>query len=168
MALNSCTCYRLLGDKSPFSQQNLQGDALDRDEETARIQCKSFHSPFKKIPHWLVFSSTYKLSLWLILWFVLNSVSVYHPVQNQLLLFYVYSSMWLMSFIQNRYIFFHDYWHMVNFSCKLLQNNQFFPSLLVAVFEWVLTCEFLHVIIALSTLSFFVHHTKMLFSGLLF
>ncbi|AES86930.2 plant nuclear matrix protein [Medicago truncatula] len=30
--------FRLLGDKSPFSQQNLQGDALDRDEETARIQ----------------------------------------------------------------------------------------------------------------------------------
>ncbi|KAH6813018.1 nuclear matrix protein [Perilla frutescens var. frutescens] len=30
---------RLLGDKSPFSQQNLQGDAVDRDEETSRIQC---------------------------------------------------------------------------------------------------------------------------------
>ncbi|KAF5725684.1 hypothetical protein HS088_TW23G00411 [Tripterygium wilfordii] len=30
--------FRLLGDKSPFSQQNLQGDANDRDEETARIQ----------------------------------------------------------------------------------------------------------------------------------
>ncbi|XP_058729098.1 AUGMIN subunit 7 [Vicia villosa] len=30
--------FRLLGDKSPFSQQNLHGDALDRDEETARIQ----------------------------------------------------------------------------------------------------------------------------------
>ncbi|KAK7286920.1 hypothetical protein RJT34_22282 [Clitoria ternatea] len=30
--------FRLLGDKSPFSQQNLQGDGLDRDEETARIQ----------------------------------------------------------------------------------------------------------------------------------
>lgn len=29
----------LLGDKSPFSQQNIQGDAIDRDEETARIQC---------------------------------------------------------------------------------------------------------------------------------
>ncbi|KAJ4825551.1 AUGMIN subunit 7 [Turnera subulata] len=29
---------RLLGDKSPFSQQNLQSDAMDRDEETARIQ----------------------------------------------------------------------------------------------------------------------------------
>ncbi|KOM58067.1 hypothetical protein LR48_Vigan11g110000 [Vigna angularis] len=29
---------RLLGDKSPFSQQNLQGDSLDRDEETGRIQ----------------------------------------------------------------------------------------------------------------------------------
>ncbi|KAL0308797.1 UNVERIFIED_CONTAM: AUGMIN subunit [Sesamum radiatum] len=28
----------LLGDKSPFSQQNLQGDAVDRDEETSRIQ----------------------------------------------------------------------------------------------------------------------------------
>ncbi|CAI0385138.1 unnamed protein product [Linum tenue] len=28
----------LLGDKSPFSQQNLQGDAMDRDEETSRIQ----------------------------------------------------------------------------------------------------------------------------------
>lgn len=31
--------YRLLGDKSPFSQQNLQGDTMDRDEETSRIQC---------------------------------------------------------------------------------------------------------------------------------
>ncbi|KAA3468561.1 AUGMIN subunit 7 [Gossypium australe] len=30
--------FRLLGDKSPFSQQNLQGDATDRDEETSRIQ----------------------------------------------------------------------------------------------------------------------------------
>ncbi|TYI16484.1 hypothetical protein ES332_A08G258500v1 [Gossypium tomentosum] len=30
--------FRLLGDKSPFSQQNLQGDAMDRDEETSRIQ----------------------------------------------------------------------------------------------------------------------------------
>ncbi|KAK9115521.1 hypothetical protein Sjap_014468 [Stephania japonica] len=30
--------FRLLGDKSPFSQQNLAGDGLDRDEETARIQ----------------------------------------------------------------------------------------------------------------------------------
>ncbi|XP_065854504.1 AUGMIN subunit 7 [Euphorbia lathyris] len=30
--------FKLLGDKSPFSQQNLQGDAMDRDEETARIQ----------------------------------------------------------------------------------------------------------------------------------
>ncbi|XP_054802401.1 AUGMIN subunit 7 [Prosopis cineraria] len=29
---------RLLGDKSPFSQQNLQGDVLVRDDETARIQ----------------------------------------------------------------------------------------------------------------------------------
>ncbi|CAN1310997.1 AUGMIN subunit 7 [Linum perenne] len=28
----------LLGDKSPFSQQNLQGDGMDRDEETSRIQ----------------------------------------------------------------------------------------------------------------------------------
>ncbi|XP_027940654.1 AUGMIN subunit 7-like isoform X2 [Vigna unguiculata] len=28
----------LLGDKSPFSQQNLQGDSLDGDEETSRIQ----------------------------------------------------------------------------------------------------------------------------------
>ncbi|KAF5951253.1 hypothetical protein HYC85_009197 [Camellia sinensis] len=39
--------FKLLGDKSPFSQQNLQGDAMDRDEETARIQylggdCKVF------------------------------------------------------------------------------------------------------------------------------
>ncbi|CAL5382390.1 unnamed protein product [Camellia sinensis] len=32
--------FKLLGDKSPFSQQNLQGDAMDRDEETARIQLK--------------------------------------------------------------------------------------------------------------------------------
>ncbi|KAK4372270.1 hypothetical protein RND71_007654 [Anisodus tanguticus] len=30
--------FKLLGDKSPFSQQNLQGDAVDRDEETSRIQ----------------------------------------------------------------------------------------------------------------------------------
>ncbi|KAI4320323.1 hypothetical protein MLD38_033819 [Melastoma candidum] len=30
--------FRLLGDKSPFSQQNSQGDAMDRDEETSRIQ----------------------------------------------------------------------------------------------------------------------------------
>uniref|UniRef100_A0A0R0E2Z5 AUGMIN subunit 7 n=1 Tax=Glycine max TaxID=3847 RepID=A0A0R0E2Z5_SOYBN len=30
--------FRLLGDKSPFSQQNIQGDGLDRDEETGRIQ----------------------------------------------------------------------------------------------------------------------------------
>nr|TKS01691.1 hypothetical protein D5086_0000170160 [Populus alba] len=29
---------RLLGDKSPFSQLNLQRDTMDRDEETARIQ----------------------------------------------------------------------------------------------------------------------------------
>lgn len=42
--IDTCTYNRLLGDKSPFSQQSLQGDALDRDEETARIQCKSFHS----------------------------------------------------------------------------------------------------------------------------
>ncbi|KAJ6401628.1 hypothetical protein OIU84_016934 [Salix udensis] len=33
--------FKLLGDKSPFSQQNLQGDAMDRDEETARIQLKT-------------------------------------------------------------------------------------------------------------------------------
>ncbi|KAL6964869.1 AUGMIN subunit 7 [Sarracenia purpurea var. burkii] len=30
--------FKLLGDKSPFSQQNLQGDGMDPDEETARIQ----------------------------------------------------------------------------------------------------------------------------------
>ncbi|XP_074273043.1 AUGMIN subunit 7 isoform X2 [Silene latifolia] len=30
--------FRLLGDKSPFSQQNQQGDGADRDEETSRIQ----------------------------------------------------------------------------------------------------------------------------------
>ncbi|KAL5823186.1 hypothetical protein ACOSQ4_021086 [Xanthoceras sorbifolium] len=30
--------FKLLGDKSPFSQQNMQGDAMVRDEETARIQ----------------------------------------------------------------------------------------------------------------------------------
>ncbi|KAL0915214.1 hypothetical protein M5K25_015616 [Dendrobium thyrsiflorum] len=29
---------RLLGDRSPFTQQNWQGDSMDRDEETARIQ----------------------------------------------------------------------------------------------------------------------------------
>ncbi|KAL5708469.1 AUGMIN subunit 7 [Ranunculus cassubicifolius] len=30
--------FRLLGEKSPFSQQNGAGDGMDRDEETARIQ----------------------------------------------------------------------------------------------------------------------------------
>ncbi|GLT54047.1 hypothetical protein SLA2020_272800 [Shorea laevis] len=30
--------FRLLGDKSPFSQQSQQGDAIVRDEETSRIQ----------------------------------------------------------------------------------------------------------------------------------
>eukprot|EP00252_Welwitschia_mirabilis_P027484 TRINITY_DN9433_c0_g1_i1.p1 TRINITY_DN9433_c0_g1~~TRINITY_DN9433_c0_g1_i1.p1 ORF type:complete len:339 (-),score=82.80 TRINITY_DN9433_c0_g1_i1:212-1228(-) len=30
--------FKLLGDKSPFTQQNFQGDGLDRDEEAARIQ----------------------------------------------------------------------------------------------------------------------------------
>ncbi|PSS10057.1 AUGMIN subunit like [Actinidia chinensis var. chinensis] len=30
--------FKLLGDKSPFSLQNLQRDGMDRDEETARIQ----------------------------------------------------------------------------------------------------------------------------------
>ena len=35
---------RLLGDKSPFSQLNLQRDTMDRGEETARIQCKPFLS----------------------------------------------------------------------------------------------------------------------------
>ncbi|OVA10835.1 Plant nuclear matrix 1 [Macleaya cordata] len=30
--------FRLLGDKSPFSQQSSLGDGMDRDEETARIQ----------------------------------------------------------------------------------------------------------------------------------
>ncbi|GAB2224159.1 hypothetical protein Droror1_Dr00004907 [Drosera rotundifolia] len=30
--------FKLLGDKSPFSQQNLQGMGVDRDEETSRIQ----------------------------------------------------------------------------------------------------------------------------------
>ncbi|XP_020260045.1 AUGMIN subunit 7 [Asparagus officinalis] len=30
--------FRLLGDRSPFTQQNWQGDNMDRDEETARIQ----------------------------------------------------------------------------------------------------------------------------------
>ncbi|AES97173.1 plant nuclear matrix protein [Medicago truncatula] len=40
--------FRLLGDKSPFSQQNLQGDALDRDEETARIQWKKMsENPYR-------------------------------------------------------------------------------------------------------------------------
>jgi hypothetical protein len=31
---------RLLGDRSPFTQQNWQGDSLDRDEENSRIQRK--------------------------------------------------------------------------------------------------------------------------------
>nr|TKR98435.1 hypothetical protein D5086_0000203110 [Populus alba] len=30
--------FKLLGDKLPFSQLNLQPDTMDRDEETARIQ----------------------------------------------------------------------------------------------------------------------------------
>ncbi|CAA7398909.1 unnamed protein product [Spirodela intermedia] len=30
--------FRLLGDKSPFAQQNWQGDSMDHDEETSRIQ----------------------------------------------------------------------------------------------------------------------------------
>ncbi|XP_047333610.1 AUGMIN subunit 7-like [Impatiens glandulifera] len=30
--------FKLLGDKSPFSQQNLHGEGMDRDEETSRIQ----------------------------------------------------------------------------------------------------------------------------------
>ncbi|KAJ0714270.1 putative HAUS augmin-like complex subunit 7 [Helianthus annuus] len=29
--------FKLLGDKSPFSQQNFQGDGVDRDEETSQI-----------------------------------------------------------------------------------------------------------------------------------
>ncbi|XP_020965328.1 AUGMIN subunit 7 isoform X1 [Arachis ipaensis] len=42
--------FRLLGDKSPFSQQNLQGDVLDRDEETARIQYQElFTSTFSDL-----------------------------------------------------------------------------------------------------------------------
>ncbi|EAY76633.1 hypothetical protein OsI_04586 [Oryza sativa Indica Group] len=32
--------FRLLGDRSPFTQQNWQGDSLDRDEENSRIQRK--------------------------------------------------------------------------------------------------------------------------------
>lgn len=43
MIFGTCTYNRLLGDKSPFSQQNIQGDGLDRDEETGRIQCKCSH-----------------------------------------------------------------------------------------------------------------------------
>ncbi|XLU82305.1 hypothetical protein S245_005725, partial [Arachis hypogaea] len=38
MTFGPRNCKRLLGAKSPFSQQNLQRDVLDRDEETARIQ----------------------------------------------------------------------------------------------------------------------------------
>ncbi|XP_074589200.1 AUGMIN subunit 7-like [Curcuma longa] len=30
--------FRLLGDRSPFTQQNWQGDSMDRDEENTRIQ----------------------------------------------------------------------------------------------------------------------------------
>lgn len=30
--------FKLLGDKSPFTQQSWQGDSMDRDEETSRIQ----------------------------------------------------------------------------------------------------------------------------------
>ncbi|KAL0735663.1 hypothetical protein Bca4012_011873 [Brassica carinata] len=37
-ALREWLFFKLLGDKSPFSQQNLQGDAGVRDEETVRIQ----------------------------------------------------------------------------------------------------------------------------------
>lgn len=43
IAFSNCS---LLGDKSPFSQQNIQGDAIDRDEETGRIQCQYSHFLF--------------------------------------------------------------------------------------------------------------------------
>ncbi|GFZ02724.1 hypothetical protein Acr_15g0013320 [Actinidia rufa] len=35
--------FKLLGDKSPFSLQNLQRDGMDHDEETARIQSREAH-----------------------------------------------------------------------------------------------------------------------------
>ncbi|RYR59213.1 hypothetical protein Ahy_A05g025048 [Arachis hypogaea] len=38
MTFGPRNCKRLLGAKSPFSQQNLQRDVIDRDEETAIIQ----------------------------------------------------------------------------------------------------------------------------------
>jgi hypothetical protein len=34
--------WSLLGDRSPFTRQNWQGDSLDRDEENSRIQRKVF------------------------------------------------------------------------------------------------------------------------------
>jgi len=63
MIFGVCIYNRLLGDKSPFSQQNLQGDALDRDEETARIQCKSFFFFVLKIKILLVDTLASKLYL---------------------------------------------------------------------------------------------------------
>lgn len=71
------TYNRLLGDKSPFSQQNLHGDGVDRDEETGRIQCKC--------SYFLVFKSPIACSqpsiqafffLWVSLWFVQTSAFV--------------------------------------------------------------------------------------------
>lgn len=42
---------RLLGDRSPFTQQSWQGDNMDRDEETARIQRNYL------LPPWITFLS---------------------------------------------------------------------------------------------------------------
>ncbi|KAK4379587.1 hypothetical protein RND71_001449 [Anisodus tanguticus] len=52
--------FKLLGDKSPFSQQNLQGDAVDRDEETSRIQCTfvSFLADLSEIAKFLGITTT--------------------------------------------------------------------------------------------------------------
>ncbi|KAK9911427.1 hypothetical protein M0R45_035336 [Rubus argutus] len=43
--------FRLLGDKSPFSQKSLQGDPMDRDEETGRIQYLAEIAKFLDITH---------------------------------------------------------------------------------------------------------------------
>lgn len=43
--------FRLLGDRSPFTQQNWQGDSLDRDEENSRIQHLAEIANFLGITH---------------------------------------------------------------------------------------------------------------------
>lgn len=137
--LNSCTCTRLLGDKSPFSQQNIQGDALDRDEETARIQCTSFHSPFLKkfqndlvdIAQHISFHCNKFCALFLILYLYIAiekrcSVSYINLLKINYHWMLRYSCTILFIPCKVAYVFyteykigallFHDYWHLVGFS----------------------------------------------------